>query len=100
MAHFIDEEFELQKKIITFKQISFPHTSYAEQDGITSCFMEWELVGQLFTITLDNASINNKAIKDMCDAFGDRMFFRGEHLHMRCTNHVLNVMVQASFVTP
>lgn len=94
-AHFINEEFELQKKIIAFKKISFPHTSYAVQDGITSCLMEWELVGQLFTITLDNASVNNKATKDMCDALGDQMFFRGEHLHVRCAAHVLNIMVQA-----
>jgi len=93
-AHFINEEFELQKKIIAFKQISFPHTSYAVQDGITSCLMEWELVGQLFTITLDNASVNNKATKDMCDALGDEVFFRGEHLHVRCVAHVLNIMVQ------
>ena len=83
-AHFINEEFELQKKIIAFKQISFPHTSYAVKDGITSCLMEWELVGQLFTITLDNASVNNKATKDMCDALGDEIFFIGEHLHVRC----------------
>jgi len=92
-AHFVDEEFELQKKIISFKQISFPHTSYAVQDGITSCLVEWDLVGQLFTLTLDNASVNNRAVKDMCDALGSEMFFRGEHLHVRCAAHVLNIMV-------
>ena len=94
-AHFVDEEFELQKKIISFKQISFPHTSYAVQDGITSCLVEWDLVGQLFTLTLDNASVNNRAVKDMRDALGSEMFFRGEHLHVRCAAHVLNIMVQA-----
>ncbi|CAL5087138.1 unnamed protein product [Urochloa decumbens] len=57
-AHFINEEFELKKKIIAFKQISFPHTSYAVQDRITSCLMEWELVDKMFTQTLDNASVN------------------------------------------
>ena len=74
-AHFIDEEIDLQKKIISFKQMSFPHTSYALQDGITSCLEEWDLVGQLFTLTLDNASVNNRAVKDMCDALGSEMLF-------------------------
>jgi len=74
-AHFIDEEFELQKKIISFKQISFPHTSYAVHDGITSCLVEWDLVGHLFTLTLDNATVNNRAVKDMRDALGSEMFF-------------------------
>ncbi|CAL5076589.1 unnamed protein product [Urochloa decumbens] len=94
-AHFINEEFELKKKIIAFKQISFPHTSYAVQDGITSCLMEWELVDKMFTLTLDNASVNTKATKNMRDALGDQMFFGGEHLHVRCAAHVLNIMVQA-----
>ncbi|CAL5039467.1 unnamed protein product [Urochloa decumbens] len=94
-AHFINEEFELKKKIIAFKQTSFPHTSYAVQDGITSCLMEWELVDKMFTLTLDNASVNTKATKNMRDALGDQMFFGGENLHVRCAAHVLNIMVQA-----
>jgi hypothetical protein len=94
-THFINEEFELQKKILAFKQISFPHTSYAIQDGITSCLMECELVDHLFTLTLDNASANNKATRNMKVALGDEMFIRGEHLHVRCATHVLNIMVQA-----
>ncbi|CAN6339976.1 unnamed protein product [Urochloa humidicola] len=94
-AHFMDEEFELHKKIIAFKKISFPHTSYAVQDGITSCLMEWDMVDQLFTLTLDNASINNKAVKNMREALGVEMFFKGEHLHVKCAAHVLNIIVQA-----
>ncbi|XP_012704471.1 zinc finger BED domain-containing protein RICESLEEPER 1-like [Setaria italica] len=96
-AHLIDEEFELHKKIITFKKISFPYTSYAVQDRIASCLMEWELIDQLFTLTLDNASVNNRAVKDMHDALGVRMFFKGGHLHVKCATHVLNIIVQASF---
>jgi len=94
-THFTDEDFELQKKIIAFKQISFPHNSYAVQDSITSCLLEWNLVDQLFTVTLDNASVNNKAMKDMREALGAEMFFKGEHFHVRCAAHVLNIMVQS-----
>jgi hypothetical protein len=94
-THYIDEEFELQKKIIAFKQISYPHNSFAVQDGITACLMEWDLVDRVFSVTLDNASVNNRAIRDLCAALGPQMFFKGEHLHVRCAAHVLNIMVQA-----
>ena len=94
-AHFIDDEFELQKKIIAFKQISFPHNSFAVQDGITACLVEWDLIDKVFTLTLDNASVNNRAMTDMRDALGSQMFFRGEHCHVRCGAHVLNIMVQS-----
>jgi hypothetical protein len=62
--HFFSEDFELHKKIIAFKKISFPHTSYVVQDNITSCLLGWGLDGG-FTLTLDNASVNNRAMKDM-----------------------------------
>lgn len=94
-AHYIDKEFELQKKIIAFKQISYPHNSFAVQDGITACLMEWGLVDRVFSVTLDNASVNNRAIRDLRAALGPQMFFEGEHLHLRCAAHVLNIMVQA-----
>ena len=65
------------------------------QDGITACLMEWDLVDRVFTVTLDNASVNNRAIKDLRVALGAQMFFKDEHLHVRCAAHVLNIMVQA-----
>jgi len=65
------------------------------QDGITACLMEWDLVDKGFTLTLDNASVNNRAMTDMRDALGSQMFFRGEHCHVRCGAHVLNIMVQS-----
>jgi hypothetical protein len=41
------------------------------------------LLWQLFTLTLDNASVKNKVTKDMCDVLGDQMFFRDEHITSR-----------------
>jgi hypothetical protein len=48
----------------------------------------------MFTITLDNAS-NNKAACDLLQENGKAdMLFGGEHLHIRCCAHVLNMLVQ------
>jgi hypothetical protein len=49
----------------------------------------------VFIVTLDNASMNNRVIRDLCAALGAQMFFKGEHIHVRCAAHVLNIMVQA-----
>jgi len=57
--------------------------------------VEWGLIDCVFSVTLDNASVNNRAIRDLCAALGPQMFFKGEHLHVRCAAHVLNIMVQA-----
>ncbi|CAD6226192.1 unnamed protein product [Miscanthus lutarioriparius] len=65
------------------------------QDGITACLMEWDLVDRVFTVTLDNASVNSRAIRDLRAALGAQMFFKGEHIYVRCAAHVLNIMVQA-----
>jgi len=92
-AHYIDEEFELHKKIIAFKQISFPHNLFVVQDGITACLMEWDLVDRVFTVTLDNANMNKRAIRDLRAALGAQMFFKGELIHVICAALVLNIMV-------
>uniref|UniRef100_K4A3T1 Uncharacterized protein n=1 Tax=Setaria italica TaxID=4555 RepID=K4A3T1_SETIT len=36
--------------------------------------MKWELIEQLFTLTLDNASVNNKAVKDIHDALSEASY--------------------------
>ncbi|KAB8109673.1 hypothetical protein EE612_046023, partial [Oryza sativa] len=93
-THYVNADFELKKFIISFKQISYPHTSYAVQDGLTSCLIEWDLIDKLFTLTLDNASVNDKAAKELRNTMGAEMFFKAEHFHVRCNAHILNIMVQ------
>lgn len=48
----------------------------------------------MFTLTLDNASVNDKAAKDLRDTLGAEMFLRAGDFHVRCAAHVLNIMVQ------
>ncbi|KAK3120575.1 hypothetical protein QOZ80_9AG0690210 [Eleusine coracana subsp. coracana] len=93
-AHYIDASFVLKKKIIAFKDIKYPHTGLAIEDGITKCLIEWGIKDKVFTITLDNASNNMSACDHLRDNGGSKMFFGGEHLHIRCCAHILNLLVQ------
>ena len=59
-AHFIDSDWNYQKKILNFCAIT---NQKGETIGraVESCLLKWD-IDQFFTITLDNASSNDVAI--------------------------------------
>ena len=59
-AHFIDDEWRLHKKIISFVPISSHRGEYIAK-ALESCLIEWGLIN-IFSVTVDNASSNNVAI--------------------------------------
>lgn len=64
-AHYIDREFNIKKKIISFKELKYPHTGFAIEEAIMSCLTYLGIRNKLFTITitLDNTSNNNSHVK-------------------------------------
>lgn len=92
-AHFIDFEWKMQKRILNFCQIS-NHKGEIIDKTIEPCLKEWG-IEKVFTITVNNAASNNGTIghirkrlqiwkSAICD---------GEFLHMRCSVHILNLIV-------
>ena len=59
-AHFIDDEWRLYKKIISFVPVSSHRGEYIAK-ALESCLLEWGLMN-IFTVTVDNASSNDTAI--------------------------------------
>jgi hypothetical protein len=60
-THYTDAEFILKKKIISFKDVKYPHTKEAIEEALSRCLTEWGIKRKLFIITLDNASNNTSA---------------------------------------
>ncbi|CAN1186943.1 Zinc finger BED domain-containing protein RICESLEEPER 2 [Linum perenne] len=93
-AHFIGHEWKLHKKVISFSRI----TSHKGSDigaGIARCLDEWGLK-RLFTVTFDNASANDSAIKyfhGKLHGWGTQ-FLSGNYLQVRCVCHIINLVVQ------
>ncbi|XP_015162978.1 zinc finger BED domain-containing protein RICESLEEPER 4-like [Solanum tuberosum] len=62
---------------------------------ITNCLLEWGL-DNVFTITVDNASSNDVTVKEMSKQLSNwgTNIMDGDHLHVRCMAHILNLIVQ------
>jgi len=92
-AHFIDNDWKLHKKIIGFFLVK-GHRGEDIWKSLEKCFSDWG-IDKVSTITVDNASANNNAIKYMRRVLNESKgtFAGGEYLHMRCVAHIINLIV-------
>ncbi|XP_028123576.1 zinc finger BED domain-containing protein RICESLEEPER 2-like [Camellia sinensis] len=92
-AHFIDDDWKLQKRIINFCQVE-NHKGETLGKKIEALLKEWDIDG-LFTLTVDNASSNNLTIRFLKQT---TKLWKGtvlghEFLHIHCCVHILNLIV-------
>jgi hypothetical protein len=92
-ASYIDSSWRMHKKIIKFKLIS-SHKGENIGRMLKNTLIEWE-IEFVFTITADNATVNDVAIDYMKRKLKDKRgsILGGEFLHMRCAAHILNLIV-------
>ena len=93
VAHNIDEEWNLNKRIIAFKRIEGSHTADNILDILLSVIDEWNLRDRIISITLDNAANNNRMVR----ALRTRIPNQASILHQRCATHIINLIVKAAF---
>ncbi|KAJ1689773.1 hypothetical protein LUZ63_013928 [Rhynchospora breviuscula] len=95
-THYVDAEWKLQKRIISFIDLSPPHSGQVLADGILECIMKWSIQDKIGSITLDNASNNDRAATILMSNFQERgkLHFDGLFFHVKCCAHILNLVVQ------
>ncbi|KAL6912186.1 hypothetical protein ACP4OV_000991 [Aristida adscensionis] len=98
-AHYIDGEFNLHSHTINFKQVPHPHNAAATHSTIMDCLYEWDIANKAFAFTLDNATSNDKAVRKLKAALWTDLPFQGHDLHVRCSAHILNLIVQDGMET-
>ena len=74
-CHFIDFNWVLQKRVLSFCIIPPPHSGVVIAAALRSCFEDWGISDKVFSITLDNASANTTATKILRDEFELRGVF-------------------------
>ncbi|KAG8388231.1 hypothetical protein BUALT_Bualt02G0104300 [Buddleja alternifolia] len=95
-AHFIDDEWELQKKILSFKKIPYPHDGDNLFNFMKENILEWNLDKKIFSVVVDNASSNDSMMRKLREwLLKDSLIpLNGDLLHVRCSAHVLNLIMQ------
>ncbi|GKC71447.1 zinc finger BED domain-containing protein RICESLEEPER 2-like protein [Tanacetum coccineum] len=59
----------LQKHVLGFIHLPPPHRGTDIADNLYKCFKYWNIENKVFTISVDNASNNDKAIKNLTETF-------------------------------
>ncbi|KAH7667126.1 Tam3-transposase (Ac family) protein [Dioscorea alata] len=92
-AHFIDNDWNLNKKVLSFCPIS-SHKGVDIGQAIEKCLLEWG-IDDVFTITVDNASSNDTVVSYLREKFVNwgKCVLEGKWLHVRCVAHIINLVV-------
>ena len=93
-AHWIDLDWYLQKRIICFEGMKESHTGFNIKNRIVNCLKNFHLTDKMFSLSLDNASANTRAIDFLKSDTDFSILLDGSLLHVRCCAHILNLSVQ------
>ncbi|KAK9713847.1 hypothetical protein RND81_06G054700 [Saponaria officinalis] len=94
-AHYVDASWTLSSKVLNFCNIETPHTGYEMYSVVSGLLKKWDIENKIFSITLDNASSNDKMQDYLRESLVDRglLLNKGCFFHVRCAAHVLNLIV-------
>jgi hypothetical protein len=94
-AHWIDDHWKLQKRILNFCSVA-DHKGETLGKRVEECLLDWR-TDRLFTVTVDNASSNDKLIehlKGVCEDWNG-VVLKNKFLHVRCCAHIVNLVVKS-----
>ena len=90
-SHFIDKDWNVQKRLIGFKVMDESHSGKQIADQILKAINDFGVSSQIISITMDNASAYDRAINILrreLNPMSDPFFF-----HSRCVVYILNQAV-------
>jgi thiamine monophosphate kinase len=95
-AHFINKDWVLTKKVLNFSFMPPPHNGSSLSNMIHDLLEEWGIEKKIFTITLDNASTNDRCVDSLKQKLNIKraLLCGGEFFHLCCCAHILNLIVQ------
>ncbi|KAJ4757217.1 Zinc finger BED domain-containing protein RICESLEEPER 2 [Rhynchospora pubera] len=79
-AFFIDDDFNLVKRLIGFKKLN----DSGIVAGIESCISDWKLEDKVFTFTLAPGLDQSDVIDSLKAKYSSNMLFDGQYIHVPC----------------
>ncbi|KAF7123264.1 hypothetical protein RHSIM_Rhsim12G0084900 [Rhododendron simsii] len=95
-AHYTDEDWILQKKILNVRHVPPPHNGPILAERVIDLVKDWGIDKKIFTLTLDNAKYNDGLVDVLKRhiLLSNSLSCDGQFFHIRCGAHVLNLIVQ------
>lgn len=95
-AHYVDDDWKLQKKILNFVTLDSFHTDDMLSEVIIKCLMDWDIDIKLFAMTFDECSTNDDIVLRIKEQISENRprLSNGQLLDVRSAAHVLNSVVQ------
>jgi hypothetical protein len=95
--HWVDDNWTIQKRIVNFVHVEGRHTGTKLSEKFSELMVKWYVDKRLFVLTLDNASANEVAVKDIisnlrANSRATSLVCDGQFFHVRCACHILNLV--------
>lgn len=94
-AHYVDEEWKIQKRILSFNAVDVQHTGVNIAKVLMEQLYKWNIDRKIASITLDNASTNKVVVSELLAQLkpDNGLLLDGELFHVRCSAHVVAIIV-------
>ena len=96
-GQFIDSEWKVHRRMLSFMMVSSPHSENALSKAISMTLSDWNMKDKLFTITLDNeCSSHDIYSANLRDYLSNKnnLMLKGQLFVVRCYAHILNAAAQ------
>lgn len=94
-AHYIDEEWKLQKKMLNFFMIDAAHTEDIHSEVVIKCLMDWDIERRLFSMTFGDLFTSDDIVSRIKDHISQNrpLLSNGRLFDVRCAAHALRLLV-------
>ncbi|KAK9750191.1 hypothetical protein RND81_02G179500 [Saponaria officinalis] len=94
-SHFIDQNWVLRNRTLRFCFVPCPHTKGVIAKVLMDCLSQYCLESKISSVVVDNCTTNDAMMKVLLKNFEKKsLMLKGSFLHMRCSAHILNLIVQ------
>lgn len=91
-SHYINSDWQLEKKIIAFRLLEYPHNSVTIYRELVKIFADYEVNDKILSITFDIASLNDPVIDLMLQYLNPP--YGGKLFQIRCVCYIINLIAQ------